>query len=85
MGPRSLGSRDFERHLSSNEEHLWFLWSGGESWTKTEEPVVKQEAPEETEVHSMPVGGLFRNVSQHFDFKSKAPWQTFSLNPNLIL
>ncbi|XP_066900666.1 zinc finger protein 621 isoform X1 [Kogia breviceps] len=66
-------------------EILRGICPGGESWTKTEEPVVKQEAPEETEVHSMPVGGLFRNVSQHFDFKSKAPWQTFGLNPNLIL
>ncbi|XP_023972807.1 zinc finger protein 621 isoform X1 [Physeter macrocephalus] len=66
-------------------EILRGICPGGESWTKTEEPVVKQEAPEETEVHSVPVGGLFRKVSQHFDFKSKAPWQTFSLNPNLIL
>ncbi|XP_078210845.1 zinc finger protein 621 isoform X4 [Callithrix jacchus] len=58
---------------------------GGESWIKSEGPVIKQEAAEETELHRMPVGGLLRNVSQHFDFKSKAMKQTFSLNPNLIL
>ncbi|XP_008521028.1 zinc finger protein 621 isoform X1 [Equus asinus] len=58
---------------------------GVASWIKNEEPAVKQEASEEAELHRSPVGGLLRNVSQHFDFKSKAAWQTFSLNPNLIL
>ncbi|XP_048956099.1 zinc finger protein 621 isoform X2 [Canis lupus dingo] len=58
---------------------------GGESWIKKEEPAVKQEAAEEAELHRTLGGGLLRNVSQHFDFKSKATWQTFSLNPNLIL
>ncbi|XP_037858488.1 zinc finger protein 621 isoform X2 [Chlorocebus sabaeus] len=58
---------------------------GGESWIKNEGPVIKQEASEETELHRIPVGGLLRNVSQHFDFKSKAMQQTFNLNPNLIL
>lgn len=69
----------------SNLENLWFLWAGGESWIKKEEPAVKQEAAEEAELHRTLGGGLLRNVSQHFDFKSKATWQTFSLNPNLIL
>uniref|UniRef100_A0A2I3HDR6 Zinc finger protein 621 n=1 Tax=Nomascus leucogenys TaxID=61853 RepID=A0A2I3HDR6_NOMLE len=58
---------------------------GGESWIKNEGPVIKQEASEEMELHRMPVGGLLRNVSQHFDFKRKALKQTFNLNPNLIL
>ncbi|KAL2804019.1 zinc finger protein 621 isoform 2, partial [Daubentonia madagascariensis] len=58
---------------------------GGESWIMSEEPIIKQEAFEETELHRTPVGGLHRNGSQHFDFKSKAVRQTFSLNPNLIL
>ncbi|XP_041589947.1 zinc finger protein 621 isoform X2 [Vulpes lagopus] len=58
---------------------------GGESWIKKEEPAVKQEAAEEAELHRTLGGGLLRNVSQQFDFKSKATWQTFSLNPNLIL
>ncbi|KAF3827049.1 hypothetical protein GH733_002535 [Mirounga leonina] len=69
----------------SNLEHFWFLRAGGESWIKEEEPAVKQEASEEAELPTTPGGGLLRNVSQHFDFKSKATWQTFSLNPNLIL
>ncbi|XP_047732267.1 zinc finger protein 621 isoform X1 [Prionailurus viverrinus] len=58
---------------------------GGESRIKNEEPAGKREASEEAEWHRMPGGGLLRNVSQHFDFRSKATWQTFSLNPNLIL
>ncbi|XP_057353565.1 zinc finger protein 621 isoform X5 [Manis pentadactyla] len=58
---------------------------GARSWIKTEEPAVKQEGSEESESGRRPVGGLLRNVSQHFDFKSKAMWQTFSLNPNLVL
>ncbi|XP_017396194.1 zinc finger protein 621, partial [Cebus imitator] len=45
---------------------------GGESWIKNEGPVIKQEASEETELHRMSVGGPLRNVSQHFDFNSKA-------------
>ncbi|XP_019518307.1 PREDICTED: zinc finger protein 621-like isoform X2 [Hipposideros armiger] len=57
---------------------------GGESWIKNEEPAVKQEASEETELPRVPTGGL-RNISQHVDFRSKATWHTFSLNPNLIL
>ncbi|XP_019666454.3 zinc finger protein 621 isoform X6 [Felis catus] len=58
---------------------------GGESRIKNEEPAGKREASEEAQWHRMPGGGLLRDVSQHFDFKSKATWQTFSLNPNLIL
>ncbi|KAF5921757.1 hypothetical protein HPG69_012928, partial [Diceros bicornis minor] len=58
-------------------EVLRGIHPGGESWIKKEEPAVKQEASEEAEVHRMPVGGLLRNVAQHFDFKSKATWQTF--------
>uniref|UniRef100_A0A8D2DLW7 Zinc finger protein 621 n=1 Tax=Sciurus vulgaris TaxID=55149 RepID=A0A8D2DLW7_SCIVU len=58
---------------------------GGESWIKNEEPLIKQEASEETELHRMPQGEGPRNVTQPFDFKSKALRQTFSLNPNLIL
>ncbi|XP_057353564.1 zinc finger protein 621 isoform X2 [Manis pentadactyla] len=61
------------------------LRPGARSWIKTEEPAVKQEGSEESESGRRPVGGLLRNVSQHFDFKSKAMWQTFSLNPNLVL
>ena len=64
---------------------MWFLWSGGERGIKTEEPAVEQQASEGTEAHGRPVGGLLTNVSQHLDFESKAVWQTFSLNPNLIL
>ncbi|XP_043299330.1 zinc finger protein 621-like isoform X2 [Cervus canadensis] len=58
---------------------------GGERGIKTEEPAVEQQASEGTEAHGRPVGGLLTNVSQHLDFESKAVWQTFSLNPNLIL
>ncbi|XP_036287881.2 zinc finger protein 621 isoform X1 [Pipistrellus kuhlii] len=57
---------------------------GDESWIKEEEPAVKQEASGEAEQLRVPGGGL-RNVSQHLDFKSKATWPSFSLNPNLIL
>ncbi|ELW58261.1 Zinc finger protein 621, partial [Tupaia chinensis] len=56
-----------------------------ESCIKSEEPVVKQEAPEGTEFHGMPAGTLLRNVSEPADFDSKAVRQTYSLNPNLIL
>ncbi|XP_078288587.1 zinc finger protein 621 isoform X3 [Panthera onca] len=66
-------------------EVLRGICPGGESRIKNEEPAGKREASEEAEWHRMPGGGLLRNVSQHFDFKSKATWQTFSLNPNLIL
>ncbi|XP_047626503.1 zinc finger protein 621-like isoform X3 [Phacochoerus africanus] len=59
-------------------EVLRGICPGGESWTKAEEPAVKQETSEEPGSHRMP-------VSQPFDIKSKAAWQTFSLNPNLIL
>ncbi|XP_077610451.1 zinc finger protein 621 isoform X2 [Crocuta crocuta] len=58
---------------------------GGESRTESEQPAVKQEGSADTQVHRAPGGGRLRNVSQHFDLKSKATWQTFSLNPNLIL
>ncbi|XP_076985848.1 zinc finger protein 621 isoform X2 [Tamandua tetradactyla] len=57
----------------------------GESWIKNEEPTIKQEVSEETELQGVPVGELLRNVSQHVDFKRKATRQTFSPNPNLIL
>ncbi|XP_053456521.1 zinc finger protein 621 isoform X3 [Nycticebus coucang] len=66
-------------------EVLKGIIADGESWIMNEEPIVKQEASEEIELHRAPVGGLCRNSSQYFDFKSKAVRQTFSLNPNLIL
>ncbi|XP_040145981.1 zinc finger protein 621-like isoform X2 [Ictidomys tridecemlineatus] len=66
-------------------EVLHNLSPGGKSWIKSEEPLIKQEASEETELHSMPKGEGPRNSTQHFGFKSKALRQTFSLNPNLIL
>nr|XP_012625670.1 zinc finger protein 621 isoform X2 [Microcebus murinus] len=66
-------------------EVLSSISPGDMSWIMKEEPVIKQEASEETELHRTPVRGLRRNGSQHFDFKSKAVRQTFSLNPNLIL
>ncbi|XP_065789154.1 zinc finger protein 621-like isoform X2 [Muntiacus reevesi] len=66
-------------------EDLRGICPGGERGIKTEEPAVEQQASEGTEAHGRPVGGLLTNVSQHLDFESKAVWQTFSLNPNLIL
>ncbi|KAM5188000.1 zinc finger protein 621 isoform 2-T2 [Callospermophilus lateralis] len=66
-------------------EVLRIVSPGGKSWIKSEEPLIKQEASEETELHSMPKGEGPRNITQHFGFKSKALRQTFSLNPNLIL
>ncbi|XP_055414410.1 zinc finger protein 621 isoform X2 [Bubalus kerabau] len=66
-------------------EDLRDICPGGERGIKTEEPAVEQQASEGTEAHGRPVGGLLTNVSQHLDFESKAVWQTFSLNPNLIL
>ncbi|XP_014390396.1 PREDICTED: zinc finger protein 621 [Myotis brandtii] len=65
-------------------EVLRGICPGDESWIKDEEPAVKQEASGETERFRVPGGGL-RNVSQRLEFKSKATWPTFSLNPNLIL
>ncbi|KAM9592279.1 zinc finger protein 621 isoform 9-T9 [Trichechus inunguis] len=66
-------------------EVLRDICPGGESWIKSEEPAVKQEISEETELHRMPLEGLLRSVSQHCDFKSKGTKQTLSPNPNLIL
>ncbi|KAM9699000.1 zinc finger protein 621-like [Dama dama] len=66
-------------------EDLRGICPGGERGIKTEEPAVEQQASEGTEAHGRPVGGLLTNTSQHLDFESKAVWQTFNLNPNLIL
>uniref|UniRef100_G1PRC4 Zinc finger protein 621 n=1 Tax=Myotis lucifugus TaxID=59463 RepID=G1PRC4_MYOLU len=65
-------------------EVLRGICPGDESRIKDEEPAVKQEASGETERLRVPGGGL-KNVSQRLEFKSKATWPTFSLNPNLIL
>nr|XP_020033060.1 zinc finger protein 621-like isoform X1 [Castor canadensis] len=58
---------------------------GDEAWIKNEETLIKQEASEEMGLHRTSGERLPRNLSQHFDAKSKTVRPTFSLNPNLIL
>ncbi|XP_054992643.1 zinc finger protein 621 isoform X2 [Sorex araneus] len=55
-----------------------------ESRLNKEEPAWEQEASGETDLPRRPVKGVFRSVSQHL-VASKETWQTFSLNPNLIV
>ncbi|XP_049637609.1 zinc finger protein 621 [Suncus etruscus] len=66
-----------------DNEILKDICPGIESWLNREEPYIKQEVSEETELPRRPVKGVFKNISQPLD-ASKETWQTFNFNPNLI-